>query len=92
MQDVNLSSEDFYQLRKSQMDADKRVLDAQKAQQELERLLLELERKYGLLADGKNLDPRTATTGGSGSGRRASANGKESVDALMSVGPNEAAV
>ena len=52
MQDVNLSSEDFYQLRKSQMDADKRVLDAQKAQQELERLLLELERKYGLLADG----------------------------------------
>ena len=38
MQDVNLSSEDFYQLRKSQMDADKRVLEAQRAQQELERL------------------------------------------------------
>ena len=86
MQD--LSPEDFYQLRKSQMDADKRALEAQRAQQELERLVLELEHKYGLLAEGKSLDPRTAAIRGGPSARRG--NGKESVEALMIATPDEA--
>ena len=40
-----LNPEDSYQLRKLQMDVDKRSLELQKAQQELERSLLEMEHK-----------------------------------------------
>ncbi len=75
-----LHSDDSYQLRKAQMDADKRGLEARKAQQELERLVLELEHKYGLIADGRTIDPRTATIQGTPNTRRS--NGKESQEAL----------
>ena len=56
-----LNPEDRYQLRKLQMDVDKRGLDSQKAQQDLERFVLELEHKYGLIGETKTIDPRTAT-------------------------------
>ena len=75
-----LNSEDSYQLRKTQMDADKRGLEARKAQQEMERLVLELEHKYGLIADGRTIDPRTATIQGIPNTRKS--NGKETQEAL----------
>ena len=75
-----LHSEDSYQLRKVQMDADRKALEARKAQQELERLVLELEHKYDLIAEGRTIDPRTATIQGTPSIRKS--NGKESLDAL----------
>ncbi len=77
---MEFEAEDRYQLRKVQMDADRRALEAKKAQQELERLVLELEHKYGLIADGRTIDPRTATIQGTPHVRRG--NGKESQEAL----------
>ena len=56
-----LNPEDSYQIRKLQMDVDKRSLDLQKAQQELERSLLEMEHKYGLIGGPTTIDPRSAT-------------------------------
>ena len=84
-----LHSEDSYQLRKAQMDADKKGLEARKAQQELERLVLELEHKYGLIADGRTIDPRTATIQGTPNTRKS--NGKESLDALETAALEAAA-
>jgi hypothetical protein len=62
------------------MDADRKGLEAKKAQQELERLVLDLEHRYGLIADGRTIDPRTATIQGTPNTRRS--NGKESQEAL----------
>ena len=56
-----LNPEDSYQLRKLQMDVDKRSLELQKAQQELGRSLLEMEHKYGLIGGPTTIDPRSAT-------------------------------
>ena len=56
-----LNPEERYQLRKLQMDVDKRGLELQKAQQDLDRFVLELEHKYGLIGEEKTIDPRTAT-------------------------------
>ena len=83
----DLGPEDRYRLRKAQMDADKKALEAQKAQQELERLVLELEHQYGLLADRKTLDPRTASILGTSPAHRS--NGKESAGALAVAAPDE---
>jgi hypothetical protein len=58
---AELTPEERYQLRKLQMDVDKRSLELQKAQQDLDRFVLELEHKYGLIGDEKAIDPRTAT-------------------------------
>jgi hypothetical protein len=58
---VELNPEERYQLRKLQMDIDKRGLELQKAQQDLDRFVLELEHKYGLIGEEKAIDPRTAT-------------------------------
>ena len=77
---TELHSEDRYQLRKAQMDADRRRLEAQKSQQELERLVLEMEHKYGLIADGRTIDPRSASIQGTPQIRKG--NGKESQEAL----------
>ena len=60
----HLSPEDQYQLRRAQMDADKKALEAEKTQQELERIVLDLEHRYGLLATGQVIDPRKATIDG----------------------------
>lgn len=51
MQDF--SPEDQYQLRRIQMIANKKALEAQRAQQELDRLVLDLEHKYAMLAAGR---------------------------------------
>ena len=56
-----LNPEDRYQLLKLQMDVDKRSLELQKAQQELDRSVLDLEHKYGLIGETKTIDPRLAT-------------------------------
>ena len=77
-----LNSEDRYQLRKAQMDADRRKLEAQKSQQELERLVLELEHKYDLIADGRTIDPRSATIQGTPQVQARKGNGKESQETL----------
>ena len=77
---IELSPEDRYQLLKAQMDADRKVLETRKAQQDMERLVLEMEHKYDLIAEGKTIDPRTASIQGAGPGRKA--NGKDTVEAL----------
>ena len=56
-----LTPEDRYHLLKSQMDADKKMLESRKAQQDLERLLLDLEYKYGLISEGGKIDPRSGS-------------------------------
>ncbi|MEE8443168.1 MAG: hypothetical protein V3S37_05405 [Dehalococcoidia bacterium] len=87
MQDLN--PEDRYQLRKAQMDAGKKALEAQKAQQELERLVLELEHKYDLMTTGQTVDPMTASISGSPAIRKS--NGKEPILALEAAVAHEAA-
>ena len=82
-----ISPEDRYLLRKSQMDAEKKDLEAQKAHQDLERLVLEIEHRNGLIADGRSLDPRTGTVNGIASSRKN--NGKDNQEALMSTVPDE---
>ncbi|MDA1129786.1 MAG: hypothetical protein O2913_14000 [Chloroflexi bacterium] len=51
-----LTPEDLYQLKKMQMDTEKKALELQKSQQDLNRFVLDLEHKHGLLAAGRNLD------------------------------------
>ncbi len=50
-----LTPEDVYQLRKMQMDTEKKALELQKTQQDLDRFVLDLEHKHGLIAEGKTL-------------------------------------
>ena len=85
----DLSPEDRYQLRKAQMDADKRALEAQKAQQELERLVLELEHQYDLLTAERTIDPRTAIVRGVFSAHKS--NGKGIAELLPAAVVEEAA-
>ena len=49
-----LDSNDRYHLKKVQMDVDRKNLEAQRAQQELDRLILDLEHKYELIGNEKN--------------------------------------
>jgi hypothetical protein len=86
---LELSPEDRYQLRKMQMDVDKRGLELQKAQQELERFILDLEHKYGLIAEEKTIDARTATIKEPVPGRNG--NGKGRPEALRTAVVEEAA-
>ncbi len=58
---LELNPEDLYQLRKMQMDTEKRTLDLEKSQQDLGRFVLDLEHKHGLIAEGKTIDSKTAT-------------------------------
>ncbi len=58
---AEFNPEDRYQLRKLQMDVDKKGLEVQKAQQDLDRFVLELERKYELIGEETTIDPRAAT-------------------------------
>ena len=85
----DLSPEDRYLLRKAQMDADKKVLEAQKVQQELDRLVLELQHKYGLLAAGQTIDPRTAAIEGVSAARKS--NGKGPTQELETATAHEEA-
>ncbi len=84
----DLSPEDRYLLRKAQMDADRKVLETQKVQQELDRLVLNLEYKYGLLATGQTIDPRTALIEANPAARKG--NGKGSTQELEEAKAHEA--
>ncbi len=81
---MELHPDDKYQLMKAQMDADRRSLEARKAQQDLERLTLELEHKYGLIGDDRVIDPRSASVTVPAADQPVTrrGNGKESQEAL----------
>ena len=83
---MELHPDDKYQLMKAQMDADRRSLEARKAQQDLERLVLEMEHRYGLIADGRSIDPRSASINSDEAEPTPArkANGKETQEALES--------
>ena len=83
-----LSPEDRYQLRKLQMDVDKKGLEVQKAQQDLDRLVLELEHRYGLLGEDSTVDTRSGTIKGSVPPPR---NGKGRTEQLLTTMVEEAA-
>ena len=65
------------------MDVDKRSLELQKAQQELERSLLDMEHKYGLIGGPTTIDPRSATIEEPPAAR--SSNGKGKAEDLREV-------
>jgi hypothetical protein len=81
---AELNSDDRYQLRKLQMDVDKKEL-VQKAKQELERFILELEHKHNLMDSGQVIDPRTGTVSGSSPAR----NGKGRTEAASATEKGE---
>ncbi len=56
---LDLTPDDRYQLRKMQMDTEKKALELQKSQQDLDRFVLDLEHKHGLIAEGRTLDIKT---------------------------------
>ena len=84
-----INPEDRYRLRRAYMDAEKKALEEQKAQQELERLLLEMEYKHGLLETGQTIDPRTGAIHTTAPTRKG--NGKDSVQALEAAVASEPA-
>ena len=61
---AELNAEDCYQLRKLPMHVNKKELEVQKAQQELDRFILELEHKYDLMDPDQVTDSRTGTIRG----------------------------
>ncbi|MFH1140251.1 MAG: hypothetical protein V1724_00960 [Chloroflexota bacterium] len=56
---MQLTPRDLYRLRRSRLMAQRMTLRAQHAQQQMEELSLELERRYGLLARDAVLDMKT---------------------------------
>ena len=84
---VELNPEDRYQLRKLQMDVDKKGLEIQEAQQDLDRFVLELEHRCGLLGGNDAIDPKTATINASTITR----NGKARTEQLLATAVEEAA-
>ena len=87
---TELDAEDRYQVRKLQMDVDKKALDLQKTQQDLDRFVLEMEHKYNLINEGASIDPKTGMVNGVVVDRPAP-NGKTNGQALLRVEPQEAA-
>ncbi len=69
---MQLTSRDLYRLRRAHLMARRAALRAQYAQQQLDELSLEMERRYGLLARDAVLDMKTgvvavsATSSGNG--------------------------
>ena len=84
---AELNPEERYQLRKLQMDVDKKGLELQKVQQDLDRFVLELEHKYELMDQEMGIDTRTATVKGPLPAR----NGKGRTEALLTTEMGEAA-
>ena len=84
---AELNSGDRYQLRKLQMDVDKKELEVQKARQDLDRFVLELEHKYDLMDQEKAIDPRTGTI----KVPLPTRNGKGRTEMLLTDGLGEAA-
>ena len=58
---MEITPQDRYQILRARMDADRKEIEAQKSNQEMERVILEMEHKYGLIAENKTIDPRTAS-------------------------------
>lgn len=56
---LDITPEDLYHLRKMQMEIGKKALELQKSQQDLDRFVLDLEHKHGLIAEGRTLDLMT---------------------------------
>ncbi len=81
MQDF--SPEDQYQLSRVQMIANKKALEAQRAQQELDRLVLDLEHKYAILAAERVAAPGPATAQGLSQIRKS--NGKGDAELIPSA-------
>jgi hypothetical protein len=75
------------QLRKLQMDVDKKELEVQKAKQELDRFILELEHKHNLMGLEQVIDPRTGTI----TGAVPASNGKGRAEAVSATEKGEAA-
>ena len=82
---LELKPEDLYQLRKMQMDTEKRVLELQKSQQDLDRFLLDLEHKHGLIAEGKTIDAKSATIREPAPNPNSNGNGKGDTKELISA-------
>jgi len=53
---MRASAKDLYQLRKAKLDAERKTLEAQLAENRAKYLLLYIERRYGLLATEATLD------------------------------------
>ena len=77
-----LDSNARYHLKKVQMDVDRKNLEAQRAQQELDRLILDLEHKYELIGNEKIIDPRTATISDNIIDSNNKGNGKELLESI----------
>ena len=56
---LGVAPEEIYQLRKMQMDTEKKALELQKSQQDLDRFVSDREHKHGLIAEGRSLDIKT---------------------------------
>ena len=56
---VQLTPRDLYRLRRARLSVQRATLRAQMAQQELQEITLELERRYGLLGKAAQLDMQT---------------------------------
>ena len=82
---LELSPEDLYQLRKMQMDTEKRTLELQKSQQDLDRFLWDLEHKHGLILEGKTIDAKTATIREAAPNPHNNGNGKGPTKELISA-------
>ncbi len=54
-----VSARDLYAIRRAYLGAEVAAIKAQSAQRAFEEILLEMERKYGLLATDSTLDART---------------------------------
>ena len=65
---MRLSPKDLYALRRTQLLAERKALVAQLAQHSFKRLILEMERRYGLLAKDIILDIHTGIISEDGQG------------------------
>lgn len=63
---MQLTSRDLYRLRRTHLMSRRAALRAQYAQQQMDELSLELERRYGLLTRDAVLDLKTGTISVSG--------------------------
>lgn len=56
---MRLSARDLYRLKRAHLEAQRSALRAQLAHQSLQELVLELQRRYGLLGEVVTLEPTT---------------------------------
>ena len=74
---MQLTPRDLYRLRRARLSLQRATLRAQMAQQELQEITLDLERRYGLLVKVAQLDMQTGViTLDEGAGDEGAANGR----------------